>query len=85
MGSGAGFSLVELLGAMVVLGVGLGGLAGLLTASARGEGAARARMAARWEAVAALEGLPEGVRVQRKESGWETAGLLTRWRGHGAP
>ena len=60
-----GFTMVELLLAMVLLGVGLAGAGRLLVACSRGAEAARARMAFREAARNALEeGRPPPARLQ---------------------
>jgi len=51
----AGFSLLEVLVAMVVISAGLGGLVRLVNGCVRGEAAVRDRMGARLEVLEALE------------------------------
>ena len=55
---GRGFSMLEMLVALVCLGVGLAGAGALLGGSLKAVGMQGRRMAARWQALAALEGAP---------------------------
>ncbi|BDU73367.1 prepilin-type N-terminal cleavage/methylation domain-containing protein [Mesoterricola silvestris] len=89
-----GFSLIEVLAALALAGLALGGITRLATAAARCGGDGERRMRARWAALGALDpGAPPGTEgVAVAEDGgrrvarvaWPGGGLrLETWTGHG--